>query len=79
MVCDTYLQKPIVKSTFSGSFCKRLNTFDNFSTQGRRKSLKKVVKKSRGKEFQKSFAALLLFSAFFGVSLGNRVVEPQGP
>ena len=24
------LQKPIVKSTFSGNFCKRLNTFDDF-------------------------------------------------
>ena len=34
MVCDTYLQKHIVKLTFSGTFCKRSNTFDNFSTDG---------------------------------------------
>ena len=30
MVCDTYLQKPIVKSKVPGNFCKRLNTFDDF-------------------------------------------------
>ena len=30
MVCDTYLQKPIVKSTFPVTFCKRLHTFDDF-------------------------------------------------
>ena len=39
---------------FLGNFCKRLNTFDNFSTQGRRKSLKKSNrKKVGGKSFKK--------------------------
>ena len=39
----------------------------------------KSRRKMSGKHIKKSVAALLLFSAFFGVSLGNRVVEPQGP
>ena len=30
MVCDTYLQKPMVKSQFPSKICKRLNTFDYF-------------------------------------------------
>ena len=88
MVCDTYLQKAIVKSTFLVNFCKRRNTFDNFwgtfandsihSTISQNRVIEKVRKKSSKKVGEK-VAALLLFSAFFDVSLGSRVVEPQGP
>ena len=30
MVCDTFLQKPVVKSKVPEKICKRLNTFDDF-------------------------------------------------
>ena len=51
----------MAKSTVPGTFCERLNTFDDFSTQGRRKSLQKVVEKTSGGKKLKCFGLVAFY------------------
>ena len=72
MVCDTYLQKPTVKSALSGNFCKRLNTFDDFwgtfasgsihSTISQRRVVEKVVEKKLETNIKKNVECIEPFA-----------------